>query len=205
MRQLSHVFALHKQTLSPCIARLSVLYEDLRIEVEGISAVSIPALDVTSQTYRAQYFLRRAIASLVEFADALRLLDGKSEFSQIKSGFNPQLVRYWNRSVSFFDRHEQHLKLIRNDVGGHFGQRAAEYAVDNVDSSSIGKIEARNETTMHLDFAGDLAAAAIFRHLSGSTADRKFVKLLRMVLVAFRHAARAVHCLAFTYLWARFG
>jgi hypothetical protein len=204
VKEVSHAFPSDGTMLSCQTARLAVLYEDLRIEVHGTSADSIPVLDVTSASYRSVYFLRRSIASLVEVAEAVRLLDREPEFGVIKKSLDPIARRLWDRAVRFFGKRERFLEAVRNDIGGHFGQQAAEWAVKNVDTSAMGKIEV-SEKTIHLDFAGEIASAAMFRHLSGSTADVKLMNLLRIVRVGFRHTAHAAHCLAFTYLWNRFG
>lgn len=204
MQVLSRVFASQGTILPAYIARLSVLYEDLRIELMATATKSIPLLDATDERFRRHYFLRRCIATLIEFAETLRLLDQCAEFRAVKSEFSTQLVEYWDKAVRFFHKHEEFLERIRNDIGGHFGQQAAVYALANLDPSVIGKIEA-DEKNIRLHFAGEIAAAATMRHLSGSTNERKFANLLRIIVVAFRHATRSVHCLAVTYLWQRFG
>jgi len=171
VRELSRVFVSRGTILPVYLARLSVLYEDLRIELMATSEKSIPVLDVTDENYRRHYFLRRCIATLVKVAETMRLLDECLEFRAVKSDFNGDLVTYWDCAVSFFRKHERLLKRVRNDIGGHFGQQAALYAVANLDPSAIGQIEARDEATMHLHFAGEIAAAATMRHLQGTSPE----------------------------------
>src|SRR6185295_17600985 len=60
--------------ISARIARVCVLYEDLRIEVLAMAEKRISRLDQNGDRFRRLYFLRRSIASLFEFAEALRLL-----------------------------------------------------------------------------------------------------------------------------------
>jgi len=206
MRALEEVFACGRGEMAHAhMARLAVLYEDLRIELTATATVSIPVLDITDERYRRNYSLRRCIATLVEFADTIRLLDKCPEFQAVKPRFGAEAGKYWDRGLRFFQRHEQLLKRVRNDIGGHFGQEAAVFAVANFRPDAVGKIELRDERTIHLNFAGEVVATAFFRHLLGSTPEQKFSRLLRTVKVGFRHATRCTHCVAFGYLWERFG
>src|SRR5487761_47777 len=206
IRELSQVFGPPPGSPLPaCIARLAVLYEDLRIETLAVAETSMPVLDVTDERYRRNYFLRRSIATVVEFAETLRLLDGDVDFQTIRFGFNPEMAKSWAKALRFFAKHEALLQSVRNDIGGHFGQKAARYATANLASGVVGKIEAKYLRTVHLHFAGEIAATATMRHLSGSTNTRKFLYLLRVVKTSFRHATRCVHLIFFTYLYPRFG
>ena len=88
MRELTKVFPSgHDEMLHAHILRLAVLYEDLRIELYGIAEDSMPKLDGTDERYRKNYFLRRSIATLVEFAETVRILNECDEFQPIKDSF----------------------------------------------------------------------------------------------------------------------
>src|SRR5258708_3015412 len=113
------------------LARLCVLFEDLRIEVHCLYDESISASTQVDANVRRLYFLRRAVATLVEFAETLRLLDDNSEFRRLKGSFNASAFVQWSEAGAFLDSNESFLKQVRNDVGGHFGSAAALYAVDN--------------------------------------------------------------------------
>ena len=192
MRQLRHVLPPSpKSLLHENIARLAVLYEDLRIELTAASASSIRKLDRVDSRYRRNYFLRKCIGTIVEFAEAIRLLDGSPEFKVIKSNFSTDILKYWTEGVKFFRKHERFLKSVRNDIGGHFGTNAAKYAVLNLDTETIGKIELIDiggpKARIHLYFAGEIAAVASLQHLvKGRTPSQKFANLLRLLVVSFR-------------------
>ena len=169
MRELRSVFSSNSGIILPAhVARLSVLYEDLRIEMTACAEESIAMLDKIDPRYRRNYFLRRSIATLREFAEALRLLDGCYEFSVIRARFPTDVRRLWEKSIRFFDRNEPLFNKVRNDLGGHFGLQAAQYAIAN-SGSEVGKIEfvdlSLHQGDMRLIFAGDLAAVASLRHL----------------------------------------
>jgi hypothetical protein len=206
MRELTRVFG----STAPCsaryVAQMSVLYEDLRIETRALAQDSIPALDVTDKRYRQHYFLRRSIATLVEFAEALRLLNACPDFGNARGAFTGELTDRWNAGIQFFQKTESYLRPIRNDTGGHFGPKAAEYAVTHFSADAVGKIQVDEEgRTIHLHFAGEIAATAILKHLKDQNTEVGFSPLLKTALEGYHHATTCVHCLAVTYLWQRFG
>lgn len=208
MRQLRLVFP--ATVLHSNVARLAVLYEDLRIELTGASAPFIRKLDTGDRRYRRNYFLRRCIGTTVEFAEAIRLLDRSLDFRAVRSNFSPELLKYWTEGVRFFRQHEALFKAVRNDIGGHFGLTAARYAIAHLDADATGKIEVTDiggaRTRIHLNFAGEIAAVASLRHLTrGQTPSQKFANLLRLLVVSFRHSTRCVHSIISSYLWDRFG
>jgi hypothetical protein len=203
-RELTRVFGPSAPFSARYIAQLAVLYEDLRIETMAIAEDSIPALDVTDVRYRRHYFLRRSIGTLVEFAEALRLLNSRPDFVDVRATFNKELSRRWKRGIRFFKETERFLRPIRNDIAGHFGPQAAAYAVSHLNPGAVGKIQVERRT-IHLHFAGEIAATATLRHVEGQNVDVGFTKLIQIVLNGYRHATTCVHCLAVTYLWKRFG
>ena len=206
MRELMEVFPSgHGEMVHAHIVRLAVLYEDLRIELYAIAEPSMPILDGTDERYRKNYFLRRSIATLVEFAETVRLLNECDEFQSIKEGFDKDIRPYWDKAVRFFQRHEQFFKRVRNDIGGHFGSGAATFAVKSLSPEAVGKLEVRKDETVRLHFVGELVATATLRHLFGSSNQHKFQRLLRRTLLGFRHATRCSHCVTVGYLWERFG
>ena len=206
MRELTEVFPSgQSEMVHAHIVRLAVLYEDLRIELYGIAEDSMPRLDGTDERYRKNYFLRRSIATLLEFAETVRLLNECDEFLPTKERFDNSMRPYWDKAVRFFRRHEHFFRNVRNDIGGHFGSVAATFAVRNLSPEAVGKLEIRSDKTVRLHFVGELVATATLRHLFGSSNDHKFQRLIRKAVLGFRHATRCTHCVTNTYLWERFG
>jgi len=199
------------------IAQLCVLYEDLRIEVSALREESMPSLDVLDPaeehacdpartgTYRKTYFLRRSTLTLCEFAAGLRLLDDCRDFAVIKSEFDVKTSADWKLAIEFFRKNEPLIKNVRNDIGGHFGFKAATWAVCNLGANSVGGIEVilngrREPTTPHLNFAGEIAAVALGRHLNTL---EEF--LSECVVKGYFHAVSCVDTLVVQHLWPRFG
>jgi hypothetical protein len=210
MRQLRSVFVpSHRSIVPENIARLAVLYEDLRIELRGASTSSIRKLDEMDPRYRRNYFVRKCIGTTVEFAEAIRLLDQSPDFKAIKSRFPGWARRQWTEAVKFFSRHERLLKDVRNDIGGHFGIKAAKYAIANSHADAVGKLQVIDiggpRARFYLNFVGEIVAVASLRHLTGTTSAQRFSGLLRILVVSFRHSTRCVNAIIATYLWERFG
>src|ERR1700756_4122568 len=81
---LSNIFSVHiRKQLHQDIARLCVLFEDLRIEIAGIATKELGPLDDAGEKGRSLYFLRRSIGTLHEFANALDKIDNSPEFGDI--------------------------------------------------------------------------------------------------------------------------
>jgi hypothetical protein len=177
----------------------------LRIEASGIVPESLPQLDFTDFKYRRIYFLRRAIVTLTEVAEAFRMLDVDQDFESVKNEFDNQNMIRWKRVVKFFKRFEPELRRVRNDIGGHFGHHAARYAIQNMESSIVGQIELSkappydgpDKVGVKLHFAGDIVAKAMQRHSSMNSAEqyviRRFASLLLAIHCQFRQSVLSTH------------
>lgn len=150
------------------------------------------------------YFLRRSIATLVEFAETVRLLEQCTEFEVVRSHFSPEIAKYWDEASLSFRKEEHLLERVRNDIGGHFGQQAATYVVQNFDPAAVGKLELSSRG-FRLHFVGEIAATAALRHVNGPTYESRSEQLVGTVKKAYRQATRATKCVVTCYLWERFG
>ena len=84
------------------LARMCVLYEDLRLEVYGGMAESIPDCDQISAMYRKLYFLRRSTITLMEFRGTLQRLSQNEEFRTLQQEFSEEQTRRWTEANDFF-------------------------------------------------------------------------------------------------------
>lgn len=198
------------------IARLCVLFEDLRIELAGSQLPGpgpdetrglVAHFDVAGCRFRELYFLRRSIATCFEFAEALRLVDACPGFQKLLSHFPADDQNTWRDSIGYFHDHEKFWKDVRNDVGGHFGSEAAAFAVRSFLPEAVGGIEFQMSYSgaggVVLGFASEVVATALMRHLPGASPEDKVKALFDEVLRAFPRAVRAVECIVINYLWAR--
>jgi len=140
---LSKVFAGGGSQMLDSLARLSVLYEDLRIETFAITSNDreIVRLDQLGAKYRVNYFLRRSIATLLEFEGALQKLSRTSEYKAASASIDTGLISTVSDAIRFFQVHHALVKSLRNDIGGHFHHAAAEFATRHAEPDATAQIE----------------------------------------------------------------
>lgn len=128
--------------LNTRIARLAVLYEDLRIEFYAAAEPDIDLLDsAIGDLYRRLYFIRRATGTTLEIKSAVQRLHELPEFQErVRGRFTPEQRANWDAAVDFLLANNAALKKIRDDVGGHFSEKAAEYALNNIGAGEVGTL-----------------------------------------------------------------
>jgi hypothetical protein len=148
------------------VARMCVLYEDLRVEYEGAQAEQLADLDKTSKLTRRFYFVRRTLGSLTEIEGAINKLQLNKTFRERKKAFAADKLKMWDEAVCFFsaDNHQFLLKDWRNDIGGHFHDAAAAFAIDEIDIETVGSCELYirgHRADVRMKFAYELVAVAM--------------------------------------------
>lgn len=202
---IRHIRRADLKTVFPCrtgepskldvqLVRLIVLFEDLRVEIDQLKEG--PA------GHKLGYFLRRSVATMHEFGDAIELLDSVPEFSSRKALFPSEHREVWSEAVQHFRKHsgkkggKRTLTAIRDDIGGHFGEKAAVKAL-----KALGSLEANIEIIedpitrgvgCRLPFANDLALTVLAYHADGEDFEKWFSAFLATLLGSYRHAVRAV-------------
>ncbi len=190
------------------IARVSVLYEDLRLENIAASEAELPRLDGSGREFRQLYFIRRSIGTVREFAEAIAMLDSDEEFKALKAGFDADATRTWSKGVRFFARWNRYLRDVRNDVGGHFGYPPARFAIDNLSDGPVvfeySIDHANRKANVRLKFASEIVAIGMRRHPRAESSKDHFRLLFRLALAAFGRAAGCARLLAVYDLRVRF-
>jgi len=193
------------------ILRLLVLYEDLRIEIACFQVDTIRHADVANEGgYRKRYFLRQSIRTLLECAEAFRLLNNCSSIDYLLKHFNDAERSRWLKTVTFFADNEPLFRNVRNDLGGHFGVEPARFSIQSFTPKTIGKIEYSRDYAWKgaqyiLHFTGEVTARAFLRHLPGIDSDEKYKHLLSRVRDGQTYSIDSMKDLISGYLWSRFG
>lgn len=192
------------------LARLVVLYEDLKIEVTCASTnEAVPAAEALGEDYRHLYFLRRAFATLEEFDTAFHQLNMDRDFKRALKGWSTAHRNEWARMIKFFAHNRQFLKDVRNAIGGHFSDAAAKFALDEVYKDSVAQLEIIAHPTatgagVKFHLAGDLVANALLKE-KGTKKDSDYVReLFEFGLKGYEEATHAMHLIAANYLVPRF-
>ena len=212
LAHLEKVFAGGRSPLLDSLAQLSVLYEDLRVETFAITAseTELTRLDELGYKYRRNYFLRRSIATLLEFEGGLHRLSKTDEYKASRAGIDKALIRRVTDAIRFFQKHHKLLKSLRNDIGGHFNDEAAAFATSHIEPAAIAKIEVTFHPSgkgggVKLHYAGELAATAFTKSLPGiKPRSEEIEDAIRMIAEAYAYATGALHALAIAFLWDRF-
>jgi hypothetical protein len=194
------------------VARLVVLYEDLRIELATfqVAAIDGHADWVNDGQYRKRYFLRRAIGTVVELSNGFSQLARDPSFAEVRKTFDDIATAEWDSTVGFLASNAQLFKQVRNDLGGHFGTAAAKFAIESFTPGTTGSLEIVRDylwsgIMYRPQFVGEVTARAFLRHLPGKDTEDKLRGLLEKVREAQRLATRAISNLLHFYLWPRFG
>jgi len=181
------------------LLRLCVLYEDFQVEVSGAMADNIATLDATSLETRRFYFVRRQCATFMEISGALKVLNANRAFKSCKSQFSPMGLKQWDEAVKFFSDVDNHalLKGMRNDLGGHFLDSTAEFALDNVSSDAVGVLEFYRRGTgadVKIKFAYEFVATALIKQKDASQTEMEFIQeAFEFMRDANGHVINVVH------------
>ena len=209
---LGAIFKEGESDLLNCIARLSVLYEDLRLETTELANMRAK-LDETGEVdhkYRVVYFLRRVFTTLSEFGGILNDVPTKVEFNQASLPAMDSAMDSVKRSNGYFQPRMHRINEFRNEFGAHVKPAGVEFAIRHL-SDVTGKVTWNSSYKictfrLECDFATDIIRGAISSKLQhGADVRTKFKSALEMVSQAFEHAEAAIAALVDAFLWDRFG
>lgn len=209
-KKLREVFDPEQAQFSAILARLSVLFEDLRIEECGSRLDTLDDLDVI-KGYRKIYFLRRSIATLVEFAGAIEMLDQRPEFRALKRQFDHNVQERWDEAAKYFRDWKRYLSERRADFGGHFDHGSALHAVKEMHPDTVGELVVVKHTKdekggVRLTYAMEIVGAAMTHRKPDGQEDREwFHEMFVVVRVGSNEAVKAIHTLSIMHLLKKFG
>lgn len=209
-KKLRDVFDPAQPEFSAILARLSVLFEDLRIEEYGSRLDTLDDLDIV-KGYRKIYFLRRSIATLVELAGAIEMLDQRPEFRRIKQRVDPEVQKRWEDAAQCFRDWKSYLSACRADFGGHFDHGSARHAVSEVHPGTVGQLVVVKHIEdekggVRLAYAMELVGAAMTRRKPDGQEDREwFHDMFVVVRTCSNEAVKAIHALSVMHLLEAFG
>ena len=192
------------------LARLIVLYEDLRIEVAGATNREIENLDETGKQYREMYFVRRAFATVSEISGALNQINSTDQMQKLKANFGGDKRKAWNESIQFFNEKSLFISEQRNLYGGHFHYRTAKFIIQKLSPDYVGVIGIqldglKRSARVVFKFALELVGI-------GLTTDRKnrdienFVhESFEILTVAMSHSTKAIDAVSDHYILPKLG
>ncbi len=118
---LRAIFEAGESELLNGIARLAILYEDLRLEMNELRSAYDCVIQQQKEDVdgRVLYFLRRAIATLQEFGSCLNVIRMKKEFKLASAGMTSMDAQLIEGADKFIQQNWTRIKDLRNDLAGH--------------------------------------------------------------------------------------
>jgi hypothetical protein len=213
-KPLKTVFTDEDPELAPRVARLCVLFEDLRVEYWGSKEESLQRLDTLSTGYRRLYFLRRSLVTLDEFGGAINRLNAVKSWRQsIEEHGREEQRHIWESAIKFFGKSKDRFATIRNDIGGHYQERAAKYAVESMTPGTTGVFDIvvdGDGADSRLHFATELVGRLLVKDMpqDANPTDEQLQayvgEIFETVTDGWHEVIKAVHVVAAAYLAPRF-
>lgn len=161
--------------LAASMARLSILREDFMLELRGIYATSITALDTHSDAWRRMYFFRSSVRTLWEIQGTLTTIRANPEFKRILQSRSGKEQNQLKQISSKLNAAASLTREIRNAMGGHVLPEAVTRALDNMPYDRWGVIEFGSVIgATHFKVAGELIAEML---VTGVPEGKKLAKL----------------------------
>ena len=209
--KLQRVFDDGNSPLLNRVARLSVLYEDFRIEFGALLSKegTLGEIDALGMEFRTLYFLRRSLATLVEFQGALTQLVISPEFKEAKPRVSELNASRIHDANVYFQKHSARIKELRNEFGGHFKEAAVQYATSNLSPDTVGQVTwvSTSETRLRLElhFVADIVAGAITSKMGGANYGEEWKAAMTIIADGYLHVLGATLATVNAFLWDRFG
>lgn len=192
------------------IGSLSILFEDLRIEVAGVLAPdnSLGDMDTLEKHYRKLYFVRRSLVTLSAIADAIKAIAADAGFRERKHFLRTGHLQEIHDANSYFSKNVGLINQYRNEFGAHLDQQATQRAIGSLQPGIRTKVSfadtTKSNSVLQVHFAEPLLEAAILTKLSpGHNLQDEFNAVLKVFADAVMHAQRATQALVYSFLWDR--
>src|SRR5262245_954527 len=101
--------------VSTALARLTILREDLYLELKGQLEKPIPDLDEHSMDWRVIYFFRNSIRTLSEIRGAVETLKRQKRFMDALAKQLKELTQAFHDLAAKLEEAHKLIKRIRND------------------------------------------------------------------------------------------
>jgi len=161
--------------LAASIARLIILREDFMLELRGIHASSITALDTHSDAWRRIYFFRSSVRTLWEIQGALTTIRTNPEFKRILQKRPARVQDQLKQISSKLNAAASLTREIRNAIGGHVLPDAVTRALETMPSDTWGVLEVGSVIgATHFKMAGELIREIL---IAGVPDDQRMARL----------------------------
>lgn len=134
-----HKFFPPDDEFATCVARLSVLREDLVLEVNGITLGPYEWLDKNGEIWRKNYFFRNSARTLEEIRSAIHTLNCLPEFKRAtKRIWSITDQKNFKSFCKDLEKASELVNEVRNHISGHVKQKVVANALKVLGSDSTG-------------------------------------------------------------------
>ena len=176
------------------MAQLSVLREDLYLELQGVKEDQIQALDDNGDNWRSIYFFRNSTKTLFEIRNAFEKLKQEKQFLKHLS-LQPLFHKAYKDFDTAMTRSHKLIKKLRHETAGHLNHTAFKTALENIAPDTKQLFQGGNSAkTTHYKFALEFLGAIFhgektddveseWKRILQSTSDVSFKALKAIDLV----------------------
>jgi hypothetical protein len=193
------------------IAHLSILFEDLRIEVAGIQAAedTLGAMDTIKSNHRRLYFTRRTLVTLSEMATCIAGIAGNLEFRARIPHIRGKHIEHVDEANSYFSKNIGLIRRFRNEFGAHLDKSAVGRVTALLGPGTSSKVafadQKNNNFVLQNAFAATILNTAILSRLEpGVDLEQEFKAALKVIADSVLHSQRATQALVYGFIWDRF-
>jgi hypothetical protein len=207
--ELRRVFKDGQSEMLNGIARLAILYQDLRLEMKEFQGLQKTVIQdgLPDTDNRVPYYLRRALETLVEFGRGLNVIRRTDEFKN--ATLSAMDAKYIAEADKFIQQNWARLKELRNEFAGHIQTSAVAFAVQHL-TKEVGSVTWNPDPDawtvgVECDFAAVVLAGVISSKCQGGDVLVEFRKAIEIISDGFNHAQFAMVALVHAFLWDSFG
>jgi len=137
------------------LARLCILREDLRLELQALQAEHIKSLDQPSSAYRRTYFLRAAVRTMWEIQGANTVIRSNPMFKKMLAKCSARDQRQLKEITRKLNVAAPLVERLRNALGGHVDADYVATALREMEWERFGFLEVGQKIKeTHYQFAG---------------------------------------------------
>ncbi len=215
--KLKPIFTKLEPELAQHLIALSIGYEDLRLELNGLNLPFEADPDRIGSNYEYVYYLRRSILTCREIAKTLINLDSQvPSFVDHRDSFDLSHLALWTEAVEFYQQKWRELKALRDLLAAHLNAGSSgndlslgKAILDQLDYDDVGAFEIWQSTDrlhngVKLHYADTLMGVAFRSKLPGETAQAKSEHIHCLMDQAFKFAEQALKVLTVELLMPSF-
>lgn len=160
----------------------------------------IPTLDECSSDWRAIYFFRNSVKTILEIRSAIETLKREKHFMRNLSKQPKPLNGALKGLSNTLNRAHKVIKQLRNEVSGHLPHKAVAEALVEIEPTTEVLLQMGNTAKdIHYKFGLEFLGAIMLRHVSFQDAEKEWNTIIKTTLEVTFEAIEAIDLLFVSY------